>query len=722
MDIRIKQRDKTDCGAACLASVGRYYNLDLQIASIRQRAGTDKEGTNVLGMIEAAESFGFEAKGVKAPFESLFNIPLPCIAHIKISGSLHHYLVIRRLTENHILIMDPSDGEFHRLSHYEFKKDWTGVLILIVPSDDFPPSIKNNKVSYRFWGLIKPHRSILFQALLGALVYTILGLSTSIFIQKIVDEVFVEKNYNLLNLMAISMVFLLLLRLVVGVFKDIFILKTGQLIDSSLILGYYNHLLKLPQQFFDTMRIGEITSRVGDAVKIRFFINDVSINLIIGIFMLGTSLALMFTYYWKLAIIMFLIVPIYSLIYFITNLLNRKSQRKLMEESAELESQLFESLNAIATIKRFALEPYAYSRTESRFTTLLKTVYRSGLNSLFSASSIEFTSQLFTIILLWVGSGFVLSKQISPGELLSFYALIGYFIGPVSSFVGANKIVQDALIAADRLFEIMDLERESPPGKDQIELTASNTGAIRFSDLSFRYGTRQNVFANLNLEIPLKGMTGIVGESGCGKSTLVALLHNIYPSYTGNIFVGEHSIENITNKSLREIIAVVPQVTELFSGSVIGNIAIGREEIDMEKVLHICAQLGITNFIEQLPDGFNTAIGENNVALSGGQKQRISIARALYRDPEVLILDEATSSLDPISEQYVQNAVGNFIKEGKTVIVIAHRLSSVFKADKIVVLKDGLVKEEGTHSKLLALKSEYYKMWTRSIYSEFSGK
>lgn len=720
MDIRIKQRDKTDCGAACLASIARYYNLDLQIANIRQKAGTDKEGTNVLGMIEAAKSFGFEAKGVRAPFESLLSIPLPSIAHIKIKGSLHHYVVIRKLTETYIQIMDPSDGEFHRLSHFEFTKDWTGVLILIVPSDNFPLSVKNNKVSYRFWGLIKPHRNILFQALSGALVYTILGLSTSIFIQKIVDQVLVEKDYNLLNLMAISMILLILLRLVIGVFKDILILKTGQLIDSRLILGYYNHLLKLPQQFFNTMRIGEITSRIGDAVKIRFFINDVSINLIISIFMLGASLVLMFTYYWKLALFMFLIVPVYSLIYFITNKLNKKSQRKLMEESAELESQLFESLNAIATIKRLALEPYSNSRTESRFTTLLKTVYRSGLNSIFSGSTTEFTSQLFTIILLWVGSGFVLSEDISPGELLSFYALIGYFTGPVSSFVGMNKVVQDALIASDRLFEIMDLERESPSREDQIELTASHIGAIRFSDLSFRYGTRRNVFSNFNLEIPLKGMTGIVGESGCGKSTLVGLLHNIYPDYIGNIFIGEHSIKKITNKSLREMIAIVPQVTELFSGSVISNIAIGREEVDVEKVLRICTQLGITNFIEQLPEGFKTPIGESNAALSGGQKQRISIARALYRDPEILILDEATSSLDPVSERCVQDAICNFIKDGKTVIVITHRLSSVFKADKIIVLKDGLVKEEGTHSKLLALKSEYYNMWIRTMHDGIS--
>ena len=716
MDIKVKQRDTTDCGAACLASVARYYNLNLPIAKIRQRAGTDKDGTNVLGMIEAAESFGFEARGVKASFENLFNIPLPAIAHIETKGKLHHYVVISRLTNYHVIIMDPCDGEFHKMTRDEFKKEWTGILILLVPSDDFPPALESNNTTGRFWELIRPHRSILLLALFGALVYTVLGLSTSIFIQKIVDEVFLEKNYELLNLMAISMVLLLTLRVMIGVAKDIFILRTGQLIDSRLILGYYKHLLSLPQQFFDTMRVGEITSRIGDAVKIRVFINDVSINLIISIFMLLSSFALMFTYYWKLALIMFLVVPVYSLIYFITNRLNKSSQRKLMEESAELESQLFESLNAITTIKRFALEHYSNSRTESRFIALLKTVYRSGLNSLFSGTSTEFTSLLFTIILLWFGSDLVLRQQISPGELLSFYTLIGYFTGPVSSFVGMNKIVQDAIIAADRLFEIMDLEREHPVNENQIELTAANIGTIRFSDLSFRYGSRGNVFSNLSLEIPLMGMTGITGESGCGKSTLVALLHNIYPSYSGNIFVGDHSIRHVTNNSLRKIISVVPQITELFSASILSNIAIGEEEIDMQKVMRICTQLGITSFIEELPEGLQTNIGEKGLALSGGQKQRIAIARALYRDPQVLILDEATSSLDPKSEQFVQDTISSFLNEGKTIIIIAHRLSTIQRADKIIVLKEGSVKEEGTHSELIAIRSEYYNMWVKHMY------
>ncbi|MEJ7694628.1 peptidase domain-containing ABC transporter, partial [Daejeonella sp.] len=538
---------------------------------------------------------------------------------------------------------------------------------------------------------------------------------TAIFIQNIVDHVIVDNNYKFLNLMAFGMILVLLLRVGIDVLKNVFILRTGQLIDTRLILGYYKHLLKLPQQFFDTMRVGEITSRVSDAVKIRLFINDISINLIVSISMLISSLALMFTYYWKLALAMLLTVPVYSLIYFITNMLNKRAQRKLMEDSAELESQLLESLNAIGTIKRFSLEQYSNDKTESRFIVLLKTIYRSGMNSLFSGASTEFTSQLFVIILLWVGSGYVLNRQISPGELLSFYTLIAYFTGPITSLIGMNKVVQDALIASDRLFEVMDLERETETNENQIKLTPQNIGNIRFSRLSFRYGTGVDVFSNLDLDIPLKRMTAIVGESGCGKSSLVSLLQNIYPFYSGNIYFGVNSIKYVTNTSLREIVAVVPQVTDLFSGSILSNITIGREEIDMQKVLKICIQLGIIDFIDKLSDGFQTNIGENGVALSGGFRQRIAIARALYRDPEILILDEATSSLDPLSENHVLDTIANFLEKGKTVIVIAHRLSTIQRADKIIVFKNGRVEEEGTHSELIARRSEYYSLWTKHL-------
>ena len=707
--IGIKQHDITDCGAACLASVAAHYGLQMPISKIRQYASTDKKGTNILGMIEAAEKLGLSAKGVKGEFESLFKIPTPTIAHVVVKEVLHHFVVIYNTTDKYIEVMDPMDGKLHKIPHEEFKEQWTGVLVLITPSGKFEKGNEKVSIASRLWFLIKPHWSVLIQALIGAAVFTIVGLSTAIFVQLIVDYVLVDGNRNLLNLLGIGMIMLLLLQIFIGVAKTVFVLKTGQLIDARLILGYYKHLLKLPQRFFDTMRVGEIISRINDAVKIRAFINDVAINIIVNIFIVLFSFGLMFTYFWKLGLIMLAIIPVYALVYLITNQINKKTQRKLMEDAADLESQLVESLNSVSTIKQFGLEDFANMKTETRFVQLLKTVYRSGLNSVFSGNASQFTSRIFTIILLWVGAGFVLQGDITPGELLSFYAIIGYFTGPVSELVGMNKTIQDAMIAADRLFEIMDLDKEEQG--QNVALEPEMIGDIHFNDVHFRYGSRVDVFEGLDLVIPKGNVTAFVGESGSGKTTLVNILQRMYPIESGRVTIGDINLAHIDTRSLRDMISVVPQKIDLFSGNVIDNIAVGAFDPDMEKILHICKTLGILSFIEELPNGFETHLGENGAALSGGQKQRIAIARALYKDPEILILDEATSSLDSASEQYVQDAVNYLREEGKTVILIAHRLSTVFMADKICVLEEGNLVEEGAHKELLSRQSHYYQLW-----------
>lgn len=707
---RVKQRDISDCGAACLASVAAYYNLQLPVARIRQYAGTDKKGTNVLGMIEAAQKLGFQAKGVKGPLEALANVPKPVIAHVVLKGVLPHFVVIFQVTGKHVVYMDPMDGDFHRETHDDFKKIWTSVLILLMPEEDFKPG--NEKVSHlqRFWYLLRPHRSVLFQSLFGAMVYTVLGLSTSIYVQKIVDNVLVEGNRNLLNLLGVIMLLILLLQLFVGNLKSIFAIKTGQQLDARLILGYYKHLLKLPQQFFDTMRVGEITSRINDAVKIRVFINDVALTLVVNIFVVVFSFALMFTYYWKLALIMLAIIPVYLIIYQISNRVNKKLQRKLMEDNAELGSQLVESLNSVATIKRFGLEEHANMKTENRFIRLLQTIYRSGVSNLYIGSAANIITSAFVISMLWIGSIFVIDRQLSPGELLSFYALVGYFTGPAMGLITANKSMQDALIAADRLFEIMDLEQEESTQK--VVLQPNMIGDIVFNNVTFSYGNRVAVFRHFNLLVKKGRITAIVGESGSGKSTLMSLLQNIYPLKEGNIAIGNTDIRYIQHESLRRQVSVVPQQIDLFAGTVSENIAVGEFEPDMQLVLSIAQQLGILEFIERLPDGFNTILGEHGVNLSGGQRQRIAIARALYRNPEILILDEATSSLDPVSDLYVQHVMQGLRNAGKTIVVIAHRLSTVVSADKIVVLQDGALAEEGTHDQLLARNTVYAKLWS----------
>lgn len=707
----IKQHDMRDCGAACLASVAGHYGLQLPIAKIRQLCHTDKRGTNALGLIQGLEQMGFNAKGVKASLENLPQAPLPAIAHTIFKEQFQHYVVIYKIHKGKISVMNPAYGKIETYTTEEFAKIWTGVLILLEPNEYFEQRNEKTSLYQRFYQLIQPHRSILLQALVGAIFYTLLGLSTSIYIQKITDYVLVDGNRRLLNLLSVIMIVLLLFQIFLGVMKSVLTLQTGQKIDKYLILGYYKHLLKLPQRFFDTMRVGEIISRVNDAVKIRTFINDVSIQIVVNVFIVLFSFALMFTYYWKLALIVALVIPFYLGIYAITNWLNKKVERRMMEESAELESHLVESLNAVKTIKQFGAEIYANNKTDIHFSTLLKTIYKSVLNSLFSGNASEFVSRIFTIVLLWVGAGYVIDREITPGELLSFYALIGYFTSPVSQLIGMNKSIQNALIASDRLFEIMDLEQEEVT--DKIELTAEQIGNINFENVTFSYGSRREVFKDFSCVIEKGKTTAIVGESGSGKTTLATLIQNLYPVNSGKITIGDYEVQYLSHYSLRTLIGVVPQQIDLFSGNVIENIAFGEDFPDMQRVIDLTKQLGILSFIEQLPNGFQTHLGENGSQLSGGQRQRIAIARALYKNPEILILDEATSSLDTDSEQVIQATLNELKRTGKTLIVIAHRLSTIAHSDTILVLKNGQLIEQGTHQELLARETTYKAMWEK---------
>lgn len=372
-----------------------------------------------------------------------------------------------------------------------------------------------------------------------------------------------------------------------------------------------------------------------------------------------------------------------------------------MESSADLESQLVESLNSIATIKRFGVEDFANLKTENRFVVLLKNTFRSIYGSILANNGVQFISTGITIVVLWVGSTLVIDKSITPGTLMLFYSLVGYVISPIGSIITSNQTIQDALIAADRLFQIMDLEVEEE-SMLCFDLEPDMINGIVFEDVYFRYGSRKQVFEKLNLKIETGKTTAIVGESGSGKTTLVSLLQHIYPIQDGEIRIGSYQIKNLSNRSLRRYVGSVPQQIELFAGTIIENIALGDFNPDMQKITNIIEQLGLKEFIDRLPNGYNTIIGEHGTSLSGGERQRIAIARMMYKDPMILIFDEATSSLDSISERYVKKALDSLSKQGKTIIVIAHRLSTVKTADNIVVLDQGKVAESGNHQSLLS--------------------
>ncbi|OPY96016.1 peptidase C39 [Bradyrhizobium sacchari] len=705
--INFKQRDITDCGAASLASVGAFYGYKLPLSRIRQYASTDRSGTTVSGLLQAAQKLGFIAKGVKGGFDSLYKIPKPAIAHVIVKDVLHHFVVVQAIEARWVTIMDPAYGEIRKLSHEEFKRQWTGVLVLLVPADTFKRRDETTSPLLRFARLLASHKTALTQALVGALVTTLLGLSTAIYVQKIVDHVITAGNRNLLNLMSVLMLLILVPQIVINLLRNRLVLQTGQKIDVCLILRYYNHILSLPQDFFDSMRVGEIVSRMNDAVKIRSFLNDVSITMFVNLLVILFSFGLMFIYSWKIAVVVAISIPLYVLVYWTINRLNRKRQRAIMENVADLEAQLVESLEAVSTIKTFGLESFACARIETRFVKTLHSVYSSGLISIAGDNASSFLSTLFTILLMWFGTTLVLDQAVTPGELLSCYALLGYITGPVATLIHSNRIVQDAFIAADRLFEIFDLE---PARGGDIDATKCELGDICLENVTFRHGSQPKLFEDLNVTFRRGEMAAVVGESGSGKSSLAALLQNVYPLESGRIRIGPYDLKDLSTVSLRKIVAAVPQSTDVFSGSVIENIALGEFEPKIDRIMKVCDQTGLREVIERWPGGFQTYLGENGARLSGGEKQRLSLARALYREPDILILDEPTSSLDSLAEATIHRLVDDLRRAGKTIVIISHRLSTICGADKVIVLDKGRIVAEGRHTDLQH-ENAYLRLW-----------
>ncbi|MBR8536753.1 peptidase domain-containing ABC transporter [Carboxylicivirga sediminis] len=711
MKLSIQQYDTTDCGAACLASVARYYRLRLPLWDIRRQAGTNKGGTSAYGLIKAAESLGFDAKGVEIDLSDLKELPLPAIAHLQQPSGSHHFVVIYGVSKKQVKVMDPAFGRMERMPLEAFKTRWTGVVILLIPSVDFNGGDKTVSNYRRFWNVIKPHRAIFMQSGLGALVFSILGLSTAFYIQKLTDFVLVGHNQNLLHLLGVIMLIIFAIQLLIGVLQSWFVLRVSQNIDTSLISGYFRHLIKLPQKFYDSMRIGELISRVNDAVKIRNFINQVAVEAVVDILIIIIAFLVMMVFSMKLALLSYAVIPIYLLLFLITNAVNRRLERAKMEETAELEIQLVESLRAVKTIKQMGAEEHFANGVDNRLMAVLQKVYSSGKLDIFSSSGMQFINRVLTLVILWAGAGLVIDTELSAGELMSFFAISAYFTGPVARLAAINKSVHGALIAMDRLFELLELKQENAD-KPAMPFAHEDVGDIVFTKVHFSYTLEQDLFQDFSMRIKSGGIAVLLGDSGSGKSTIGALIQGLYPVNSGSISIGKHDVAQINLTHLRRVVGIVPQNIELFTGNVIENIALGDAEPDINRIRAIIQQLGLEETIEQLPEGYYTWLGENAAQLSGGQRQRLAIARMLYLNPQVYIFDEATSFLDDRSEAIVKELIISLKKAGKTIIMVAHRMSVINIADEVFVFGKGEVIQSGSVKELKAdKKGRFYEMW-----------
>ncbi len=683
-----RQRDITDCGACCLGYVAAHAGKILPVSRLRQLAGTSYDGTTALGLVEAARAIGLSARAVRGSADQIPGVPLPAIAHCLVDRRRWHYVVLVRWSPRSARVMDPATGRVERWSREQFVAVWTGVFVLAVPAEEFEPGDQTVPPVRRLWELVRPHRHAFSQAFVGAVFSTILALGMSVYVQKIVDHVIPDGNRALLNLLGLAMLAVVGFRLVLGVLQSLLSLRLAQQIDASLILAYYRHLLRLPQSFFDSMRVGEITARVADAVKIRQLLNNSLLSLMLNPLIIAFALAAMFLYSWRLALLSAALVPLHSAVYSGVNHLNRILQRRIMERAADFDAQLVESLNAQGTIRRFGLEEAASLKTEVRLVFLLRTTWQAAVVGLGGSTAAALLTQLYLVGLLWMGAGLVLDAGLTPGELMSSYTLAGYLAGPLLALIGLNTSIQEALIATDRLFETMDLEVERDPGAVEFPTAPAE---IRFENVCFKYAGRLATLENVSFLVSAGRITALAGESGSGKSTLLALLQRLYPLTAGRIVIGDLDVAYFRLASLRRGLAVVPQHTTLLAGTVLENLAPEQSPPDLARLVAVCREIGLLATIEGLPQGFLTRLNENGVNFSGGQRQLLALARALYRKAPILVLDEPGSALDARAEGLLVEALRRRRDAGATVLLAAHNPRLLQLADRVVTLEAGRV-------------------------------
>lgn len=681
----LEQPDEKDCGPTCLAMLSKYWGKNVSIAKIREYTKTDLYGTNVLGMIQGGKKIGLDIEGFKAEsFDDLYKISTPFIIHVVKDNQLEHFVIIEKIKKDKVYIIDPAYGRSVQ-SQEELLKSWSKVVLTVEKNKEFN-TVDNSPSFYKFFKeMLFSNKKYIMIIFLCSIFISIISIIGSFYFKFLVDDIIPTNIIGKLNNLSLGILVLYICYLILSYIRYQLILKMGLKISKTLMLDYYNHILTLPKKFFETRKEGEILSRFRDTEYIREAFSSITVTLIMDMILVCIGGVILFSQSIELFFVVLVLIPIYiGLVIFFKGPFE-KYNREEMEANSELSSQFIEGVRGIDVLKSHTSESLYFKKIRGSFEKLLNKAYVLGKYSNIQLSIKDFMGLFTILIILWIGSFKVMDNQLSLGELLTFNALVVYFIDPLERLIQSQLTIQSAIVATRRVVEILDLEKEQSLKLNNIE----NIESIKIDSLGFNYGYRNEILKNININIKKNTSTAIIGESGSGKSTLVKLLLKYYSPSSGKILINNSDITNISTQDIRKCIGYVPQAAFLFFGSIKDNLTLNRNDTFKDsEIIRACKIAKIHDFIINLPQGYNTILENNGENLSGGQKQRIEIARAILKNPDVLILDEPTSSLDVYTSQTI---IDNILMLNITTIVITHEINLIENFDEIITMSEGKV-------------------------------
>jgi ATP-binding cassette subfamily C protein len=694
----VKQHSEEDCGAACLAAIAKYYGQTFTISHIREAVGTGQFGTTLLGLKRGAEILGFKANPVKTSPEILDKIneaPLPAIIH----WQGNHWVILYGKKGKKFLIADPAVG-MRYLSKEDIKEAWTDWLLLLVEPDPlrfFAQKQDKEGGFWRFFRRVWIYRGILFQALPLNLVLGLLSLTSPFLLQILTDDVLVRGDIKLLTTVVIAVVVMNIISTSLSFVQSNLIAHFAQRMQLGLVLEFGRQILRLPLTYYETRRSGEVVSRLRDIDQINQLIAQVVIGLPSQFFIAIISLGFMFFYSWKLTLVALVISVVMTTSTFIFQPTLQQKTNELLVTEAETQGVLVETFKGALTLKTTASRRQFWDELQNRFNRLARLTFQTMQIGIINNTFSSFISGIGGVVLLWFGGYLVINpaENISVGQLLAFNSMNGNFISLISTVINFVDEFTRAKTATRRLTEVIDATPEEEDNSKKPFVEISSNADIICTNLTFHYPGRIDLLEDFSLTIPGGKNIALIGKSGCGKSTLAKLISSLYQLQSGNIQIGIYNLQDLSLECLRQQIVLVPQDAHFWNRSIIDNFRLGAPYVSFEQIVQACKISGADEFISKLPETYQTILGEFGANISGGQRQRLAIARAIVTDPAILILDESTGGLDPVSEAQVLDQLFQH-RQGKTTILITHRPKVINRADWIVLIDQGRLKLVGS--------------------------